>query len=196
MTGDHACRASYKPPAEYLSGAIKACQAWCHELSPPSSVITIISPGRTSRTRWKPMGPKAQSSLATHHSLPWADLRSPSTSGLRAAASEPTPSAGDIELEPARPRSLLHGLSHGWTCCTSDRCLLQTCAWLQDHPAQDLPRPAQHAAWQPSQSSKLLTDPAAGNGPPHDGADRYIKACRHFQRTPCCAGLHHAQLPI
>jgi len=45
--------------------------------------MTIISPGRTSLTLWNPMGPKAQSSEATHHSSPSSELLLPSTSGLQ-----------------------------------------------------------------------------------------------------------------
>ena len=48
----------------------------------PSSVMTIISPGKTSRTLSNPMGPKAQSSDATHHSSPLSDFLLPRTSGL------------------------------------------------------------------------------------------------------------------
>ena len=45
-------------------------------------LMTTISPGETSRTRSKPLGPKAQSSEATHHSSPHRVCRFPSTSGL------------------------------------------------------------------------------------------------------------------
>lgn len=41
----------------------------------------IISPGCTSRTRLKPIGPNAQSSDAMHHSGPSGVRRVPSTSG-------------------------------------------------------------------------------------------------------------------
>lgn len=54
----------------------------CADTVIPSSVMTIISPGKTSRTRSNPMGPKAQSSDATHHSSPLSDFLLPRTSGL------------------------------------------------------------------------------------------------------------------
>ena len=57
--------------------------ATCRLCTFPFSSIMIISPGRTSRTRSKPMGPNAQSSLATHHSSPRRPGRLPSTSGLQ-----------------------------------------------------------------------------------------------------------------
>ena len=45
-------------------------------------VTMSISPGATSRTRWKPIGPKAQSSDATQYSFFPFRSRLPKTSGL------------------------------------------------------------------------------------------------------------------
>ncbi len=46
-------------------------------------VTMSISPGATSRTRWKPIGPKAQSSDATQYSVFPFRSRLPRTSGLK-----------------------------------------------------------------------------------------------------------------
>ncbi len=45
-------------------------------------VTMSISPGATSRTRWNPIGPKAQSSDATQYSFFPFRSRLPRTSGL------------------------------------------------------------------------------------------------------------------
>ena len=73
MVGRHDARQHWLEPELKLGGMAP---------TPPDSVTTIISPGRTSRTRSNPMGPKAQSSEATHHSSPPGPARLPSTSGL------------------------------------------------------------------------------------------------------------------
>jgi hypothetical protein len=70
--------------AIYMStGATPFMRAGSRDRRWGAPVITIISPGATSRTRVKPMGPKAQSSLATHHSVRPPLSRLPSTNGLQ-----------------------------------------------------------------------------------------------------------------
>lgn len=96
----------------------------------PCSSITIISPGMTSRTRSKPMGPNAQSSEATHHSSPCSDVRLPSTSGLTSKKPRSCHERNPVPMEyreqgkggrgaPRKCRCLLH---HGLTTLQVQNC--------------------------------------------------------------------------
>lgn len=93
-----------------MHGRSCCCRHWLHTRS-PSSVTITISPGCTSRTRLKPIGPNAQSSDAMHHSGPSGVRRVPSTSGRMPfgsrKATSPTPLTRHMQ-EKAPSRSYMH----------------------------------------------------------------------------------------